>query len=289
MAPAGTNPTTRPISLVRVPDQHRLPVPRSGNTVTSAAAPRAGLLQLRGVSKRHGLVQALHEVDLDLSRGEVVALVGPPGAGKTTLCRAIHGAERIDSGEILLDGAPLSTGARGRARRAARADVGLVPPPETVEHAMVAALGAMGLGRTVFGELTRCQVEARGTAPELAAERTLAALRLVGADRESSLRGRQLSATGRGRVALARALVLDPKVLVLDEPAEELHSLAGDLAADGRTMLIVTEDQCFAHATADRVLFMSGGRIVESAPPEQFFSAPRTSRARDFVSRLRRR
>ncbi|WP_042374129.1 ATP-binding cassette domain-containing protein [Streptacidiphilus neutrinimicus] len=257
--------------------------------MTSAPAPRAGLLQLRGVSKRHGLVQSLHEVDLDLPRGEVVALVGPPGAGKTTLCRAIHGAERIDSGEILLDGAPLATGARGRVRRTARADVGLVPPPETVEHALVTALGALGLGRTVFGELTRCQVEVRGTAPELAAERTLEALRLVDADHESSLRSRQLTPAVRGRVALARALVLDPKVLVLDEPAEELHCLARELASDGRTMLIVTEDQGFAHATADRVLFMSGGRIVESAPPEQFFSAPRTSRARDFVSRLRRR
>ncbi|MEY9876845.1 glutamate transport system ATP-binding protein [Streptacidiphilus sp. MAP12-33] len=252
----------------------------------SAAAPSAGLLQLRGVSKRHGLVQALDEVDLDLSPGEVVALVGPPGAGKTTLCRAIHGAERIDSGQILLDGAPVLVDGRGRARRAARADVGLVPPPETVEHALVAALG---LGRSVFHDLTHSQVEARGTTPELAAERTRAALRKVGADADSHLRSRQLSPAGHGRVALARALVLDPKVLVLDEPAEELRELARELAADGRTMLIVTEDPCFAHAAADRVLFMSGGRIVESAPPEQFFSAPRTSRARDFVSRLRRR
>jgi glutamate transport system ATP-binding protein len=254
--------------------------------VTTAPAPRAGLLQLRGVSKRHGLVQALDEVDLDLSRGEVVALVGPPGAGKTTLCRAIHGAERIDSGEILLDGAPLRTGARGRVRRTARADVGLVPPPETVEHALVTALG---LGRTVLGELARCQIDARGTAPELATERALGALRLVGAEAQAGLRSQQVDVAERGRVALARALVLDPKVLVLDEPAEDLHELAHALAADGRTMLIVTEDQRFAHATADRVLFMSGGRIVESAPPEQFFAAPRTSRARDFVSRLRRR
>jgi glutamate transport system ATP-binding protein len=254
--------------------------------VTAAATPPAGLLQLRGVSKRHGLVQALHEVDLELSRGEVVALVGPPGAGKTTLCRAIHGAERIDSGEILLDGAPLPTAGRGRARRRARADVGLVPPPESVEHALADALG---LGRTVFGELTRCQIEARGTAPEVAAERAAGALRKVGAESEAGLRGRQLSPSGRGRVALARALVLDPKVLVLDEPAADLHELARELAADGRTMLIVTEDPGFAHAAADRVLFMSGGRIVESAPPEQFFSAPRTFRARDFVSRLRRR
>ncbi|WP_051944688.1 ATP-binding cassette domain-containing protein [Streptacidiphilus rugosus] len=308
-----------------------------------ASAPRQQpvLLRLRGVSKRHGLVQTLHEVDLELSRGEVVTLLGPPGAGKTTLCRAINGAERIDSGVILLDGAPLP--ARGRARRAARADVGLVPDsdaparvtrrtdglhepygpvwpghpedpegPEAPEgprrwgrrtgatfgsSASYVSLGPRGrgapTGRTVLEELTRSQVRARGIAPEDAEQRALEQLHRVGAAAEAGLRRAQLSPSGLARVALARALVLDPKLLLVDEPPQELreltHELTGQLVAEGLAMLVVSEEPCFAHAAADRVLFMSGGRIVESAPPQQFFTAPRTSRARDFVTRLLRR
>jgi glutamate transport system ATP-binding protein len=261
-----------------------------------AAPQQSGLLSVRGVSKRHGIVQSLDAVSLDLQRGEVVALVGPPGAGKTTLCRTVHGTESVDSGVILLDGVPLP--ARGRARRATQADVGLVPCPDAPQHGprlvprMVRHSGPL-LGRTVLGELVRTQVRARGVTVQEAERRALAELDRVGAARAAPLVRSGLSQSCRTRVALARALALDPKVLLLDEPSPALHDLTRELirklADDGLAVLIVTEEPDLAHDTADRVLFMNAGRIVESAPPAEFFSAPRTSRARDFVSRLLRR
>ncbi|MEY9941308.1 ATP-binding cassette domain-containing protein [Streptacidiphilus sp. MAP5-3] len=257
-----------------------------------AAAQQSGLLSVRGVSKRHGIVQALDAVDLDLQPGEVVALVGPPGAGKTTLCRAIHGTEPIDSGVILLDGTPLP--ARGSALRAVQADIGLVPFPDPWERGpRLLPRCPPALRRTVLGELTRAQVRARGVTPQEAERRALAELDRVGAAGAAPLVRAGLSESCRTRVALARALALDPKVLLVDEPTPALHDLTRELtrelADDGLALLIVTEEPDLAHDTADRVLFMNAGRIVESAPPAEFFSAPRTSRARDFVSRLLRR
>lgn len=256
------------------------------------AAPQPALLSVRGVSKRHGIVQSLDAVDLELQPGEVVALVGPPGAGKTTLCRAVHGTEAVDSGVILLDGAPMP--AHGRARRAVQADVGLVPCPDAPEHVpRLPRRRHPVLRRTVLGELTRAQVRARGVTAQEAERRALAELDRVGAACAASLSPAGLTASCRTRIALARALALDPKVLLVDEPPAALHDLTRDLtrelANDGLAVLIVTEEPDLAHDTADRVLFMNAGRIVESAPPAEFFSAPRTSRARDFVSRLLRR
>lgn len=257
----------------------------------TAAPPQPDLLRVRGVSKRHGLVQTLNEVDLDLSRGEVVVLVGPPGAGKTTLCRAIHGTEPIDSGVILLDGAPLP--ARGRARRTARADVGLVTDADGSERRLRIGPRCLVPPRTVLGELTRAQIRARGVTAQDAERRALSELRRVGAAKAAPLCSAELSEGCRARVALARALALDPKLLLVDEPAPALHELTRELtrelADDGLALLIVTEEPGLAHDTADRVVFMNAGRIVEEAPPSEFFSAPRTSRARDFVTRLLRR
>lgn len=258
-------------------------------------ADRAGaLVTLSGVSRRNGLIQVLHQIDLELFRGEVVVLLGPDGAGKSTLCRAVNGSERIDAGAVTVEGRPLPRrrrgfpAARGSARSGAdRFGIGLVPQqPELLAHRTV--LENVTLGRTWFGGLGALPV--RIPDPE---RRGLAMLERVGVARCAARFPHELSENQRQRVAIARTLAADPGLLVLDEPGtaengpepgRPLPDLLRDLAADGLGLLVATGDPALARATADRVVFMDGGRIIEQGPPDEFFSMPRTARARDFLA-----
>jgi glutamate transport system ATP-binding protein len=239
------------------------------------------LVRLRGVRKSFGDHVVLRDVDLDVRSGEVVVLLGASGSGKSTLCRCVNRLETIDSGEITVEGRALPTEGRELARL--RADVGMV----------FQSFNLFG-HRTVLDNITLAPVKVRGVARREAAERARELLARVGLAHKAQAYPGELSGGQQQRVAIARALAMNPKALLFDEPTSaldpeminEVLDVMTELAADGMTMLVVTHEMGFARRAADRVVFLDQGRILETGTPETFFDAPRTDRARDFLSKI---
>ncbi|MDO4901115.1 amino acid ABC transporter ATP-binding protein [Actinomyces sp.] len=239
------------------------------------------VVRISHVSKYYGDFQALDDVSLDIHRGEVVAVIGASGSGKSTLCRTINRLETIQSGSIEIDGELLPQEGRELARL--RAEVGMVFQSFNLfPHRTV--LDNITLAPTRVRKIPRADAEARA--------RQL--LHRVGLADQAAKRPPQLSGGQQQRVAIARALAMDPKIMLFDEPTSaldpeminEVLDVIKDLAAEGMTMLVVTHEMGFARSVADRVAFMDGGQIVELDAPEEFFAAPRTERARDFLSKV---
>jgi glutamate transport system ATP-binding protein len=245
---------------------------------------RAGgdaLVEMRGVNKHFGDLHVLQDIDLTVARGEVVVVIGPSGSGKSTLCRTINRLEPVDSGEILVDGTPLP--AEGKALARLRADVG-----------MVFQSFNLFAHKTVLDNVSLGPVKVKGVRTKEARERAMELLTRVGVADQASKLPAQLSGGQQQRVAIARALAMQPKVMLFDEPTSaldpeminEVLDVMTSLARDGMTMIVVTHEMGFARKAADRVIFMDGGQIVEEATPEEFFTNPRSARARDFLSKL---
>jgi glutamate transport system ATP-binding protein len=239
------------------------------------------LVVMRGVNKHFGSVHVLRDVDTTVARGEVVVVIGPSGSGKSTLCRAINRLEPIDSGEIIFDGRPLP--AEGRELARLRADVGMVFQSFNLfSHKSILQNVALG------------PVKVRRRPKEEAEQRAMRLLDRVGiADQAGKLPG-QLSGGQQQRAAIARALAMEPKLMLFDEPTSaldpeminEVLDVMTALAGEGMTMIVVTHEMGFARRAADRVIFMADGTLVEQAPPEEFFSAPESERAKDFLSKI---
>ena len=242
------------------------------------AADTGSLVQLRGVNKHVGMVQVLNDIDLDLDRGEVVAVLGPPGSGTSTLCRAISGTERIDSGRITVDGHPLPR--RGRERARIRAGIGFGV------GMVVQPFGFTGY-RTVLENVASGRFRWwEAATPPSARRRARALLERVGAAEHAARYPDELDQEQQQLVATARALAGDPKLVLFDQPTPALPpELARGLAAEGLGLLLATDLPGLARSAADRVVFMDGGRILEQSAPAEFFAVPRTARARDFLAR----
>ncbi|MER5638653.1 amino acid ABC transporter ATP-binding protein [Kitasatospora sp. NPDC002227] len=247
-------------------------------TITDDAAP---LVVLSGVNKHFGALHVLQDIDLQIRQGEVVVLIGPSGSGKSTLCRTINRLETVDSGTITLDGSPLP--AEGRELARLRAEVG-----------MVFQSFNLFAHKTVLENVMLGQVKVRKT-PKAEAERVARELlERVGVGAQADKLPAQLSGGQQQRVAIARALAMKPKVLLFDEPTSaldpemvnEVLEVMRSLAAEGMTMVVVTHEMGFARSAANRVLFMADGKIVEENTPDAFFTAPRTDRAKDFLSKI---
>ncbi|MEV5380641.1 MULTISPECIES: amino acid ABC transporter ATP-binding protein [Streptomyces] len=245
---------------------------------TAAAVP---LVVLKGVNKHFGALHVLQDIDLTIARGEVVVVIGPSGSGKSTLCRTINRLETTDAGSITIDGRPLPQEGKELARL--RADVG-----------MVFQSFNLFAHKTVLENVTLGQIKVRRTDRREAEQKARGLLDRVGVGAQADKYPAQLSGGQQQRVAIARALAMDPKVMLFDEPTSaldpeminEVLEVMQQLARDGMTMVVVTHEMGFARSAANRVVFMADGRIVEEARPDQFFSNPRSDRAKDFLSKI---
>ena len=239
------------------------------------------LVVLDGVNKHFGSLHVLRDINLSVRKGEVVVVLGPSGSGKSTLCRAINRLETIESGTITVDGQRLPE--EGKALAGLRADVGMVFQSFNL-FAHKTILENVALGPTKVRK--KSAAEARKLGMEL--------LTRVGVESQAEKYPAQLSGGQQQRVAIARALAMQPKVILFDEPTSaldpemvnEVLDVMVSLARQGMTMIVVTHEMGFARKAAHRVVFMADGLIVEEATPEEFFTNPRSDRARDFLSKI---
>jgi glutamate transport system ATP-binding protein len=239
------------------------------------------LIEIERINKYFGKHHVLRDVNLTVSRGEVVTLIGPSGSGKSTLCRSVNRLEAIDSGTIRIDGADLPL--EGKRLAALRSDVGMVFQSFNLfPH------------RTVLDNVTLAPRKVRKVSRDEATSLAESLLDRVGLREHQHKLPAQLSGGQQQRVAIARALAMRPKALLFDEPTsaldpemvQEVLDVITSLAHEGMTMIVVTHEMGFARKVANRVVFMADGELVESAEPATFFAAPRSERARDFLSKI---
>jgi len=239
------------------------------------------IIAIRDLHKSYGTTPVLRGCSLSIARGEVVVVCGPSGSGKSTLIKCINGLEGYKSGSILVDG--IEVGAKGTDLPKLRARVGMVFQHfELYPH------------MSVLENIALAQVHVLKRTRTAALERARELLSRVGLSDKADAMPADLSGGQQQRVAIARALALDPQAILFDEPTSaldpemihEVLQVMTELASSGMTMVVVTHEMGFARSVADRVVFMDAGEIVEDASSDVFFSAPRTQRAAEFLSKI---
>ncbi len=239
------------------------------------------MIDIKNLSKWYGQFQVLSECSTSVAQGDVMVICGPSGSGKSTLIKTVNGLEPFQQGEIVVDG--ISVGARGTDLPKLRARIGMVFQNfELFPHL------------SIRQNLTLGQIKVLGRSDEEATVRGLKYLDRVGLLAQQDKFPSQLSGGQQQRVAIARALSMDPIAMLFDEPTsaldpeminEVLDVMVG-LAQEGMTMMVVTHEMGFARKVANRVVFMDQGRILEDCGKDEFFNAPRSERARDFLARI---
>lgn len=246
------------------------------------------MIRLSGVNKWFGKLQVLKDFDLHVRAGEVVVVVGPSGSGKSTLLRTINHLEPPDAGTVavngqeIMAGQPLTAGTLSQLR----AEVGMVFQSFNLFPHM-----------TVLDNVIEGPVTVRRWPREKAIELGQALLRKVGLGVKAHQYPAHLSGGQQQRVAIARALAMEPKAILFDEPTSaldpelvwEVLGVMKDLAREGMTMVVVTHELGFAAEVGHRLIFMDEGEILEDTNPAEFFSAPRTERAQQFLRHLKER
>jgi ABC-type polar amino acid transport system ATPase subunit len=254
---------------------------RRANVARVEKASVPPLVQLAGVRKAFADHVVLDGIDLDLAPGEAIVVAGPSGSGKSTMLRCVNGLETIDGGSITFDGHRVDRAGRGLPRL--RADIGMVFQQFNLFPHM-----------TVERNITLAPTNVRGVAEAEARRRARELLERVGIPEKADAYPADLSGGQQQRVAIARALAMDPKLMLFDEPTSaldpemirEVLDVMRDLANSGMTMVVVTHEMGFAREVCDRIVFIDGGVIVEQGPPEEFFTAARSERAREFVDKI---
>uniref|UniRef100_UPI0040258D0E amino acid ABC transporter ATP-binding protein n=1 Tax=Gemmiger formicilis TaxID=745368 RepID=UPI0040258D0E len=245
------------------------------------------MLQIRNLRKSFGDLQVLKSIDLDVNKGDVVAILGPSGSGKTTMLRCLNFLEKSDGGTMLFDDQ--------------RVDLARVTHAEA--NALRRRTGFVFQSYNLFANKTALQnvteglIIARKMPRRRAEEIARAALVKVGMDDRADYYPSQLSGGQQQRVAIARAMAADPEIIYFDEPTSALDpELTGEvlavmrsLAGEGRTMLVVTHEMDFARHAANRVVFMEQGVIVEQNTAEAFFNDPQQPRTKEFLQTNKQR
>ncbi|MDN6180252.1 MAG: amino acid ABC transporter ATP-binding protein [Halomonas subglaciescola] len=242
------------------------------------------MVSMKKLNKHFGSLHVLKDIDLAITPGEVVVVIGASGSGKSTLIRCINGLEEFQQGILGVDGKTLQPyGRSGRALQQIRTEVGMVfqqfnlfPHLSVRDNVTLAPIKVRGANRQ----------QARQTADRL--------LERVGIEDQADKYPAQLSGGQQQRVALARALAMEPRLMLFDEPTSaldpemigEVLDAMRELAKEGMTMVIVTHEMHFAREVADRVIYIHQGEITEQGPPEQLFDAPQHERTQAFLSRV---
>ena len=251
------------------------------NPVSAATDSRKVVVGIAGLNKYYSAFHVLKGIDLKVHEGERIVLCGPSGSGKSTLIRCINRLEIAEKGRILVNNTDLSQTNREAAH--VRSEIGMVfqhfnlfPHMSVLDNCILAPMSVRGLSRKKAIELADHFLNKVGIASQ--------------AHKYPS----QLSGGQQQRVAIARALCMEPKIMLFDEPTSaldpemvsEVLDVMVKLAGSGMTMLCVTHEMGFARQVAERVLFLDGGMIIEDSPPEAFFNAPKSPRAKAFLAQI---
>lgn len=249
--------------------------------MTGNGGPAKTLVELKNVNKSFGDNLVLSGINLNIDRGEAIVIAGPSGSGKSTMLRCMNGLETIDSGDIVFDGQSVSRA--GKSIYGMRAEMGMVFQQFNLfPH------------KTVLENITLGPMEVKGLSKGKAREIAKRLLERVGIPEKADVSPADLSGGQQQRVAIARALAMEPKLMLFDEPTSaldpemirEVLDVMRDLARGGMTMAVVTHEMGFAREVCDRIVFIDDGKIVEEAPPEEFFNATKSERAKEFVDKI---
>ncbi len=237
-------------------------------------------IEFKHVGKSFGAFKALTDINLSVSKGEKIVICGPSGSGKSTLIRLVNQLEDFDEGEIIVFGTPLSQKTKSKFR----GEVGMVFQQFNLFPHL-----------TVLENITLAPIQVKKLSREAAEQKACELLALVHIEDQAQKYPGFLSGGQQQRVAIARALAMEPKIMLFDEPTSaldpemisEVLDVMSDLAKSGMTMLCVTHEMGFAKMFADSVVFMEKGQIIERNTPAEFFSQPKTERAKEFLSKLK--
>lgn len=238
------------------------------------------IIKARGIKKQFGSLEVLKDISLEVAEGEVLCIIGPSGSGKSTLLRCLNRLENVQGGDITILGEDV---VHTKQLNRLRENIGMVfqsfnlfPNYTVLQNMMLAPLELKKMKRAE------------------AAEKAMALLKKVGLEDKKDVYPSTLSGGQKQRVAIARALQMNPQIMLFDEPTSaldpemvgEVLKVMKDLAQEGMTMVIVTHEMGFAKDVADRVIFMEDGYIVEEGAAQNVFTAPKSARCRDFLSKV---
>lgn len=239
------------------------------------------MITVKGLKKSFGDLEVLKGIDYEIEKGEKIVVIGPSGSGKSTFLRCLNLLEEPTSGDVIFEGVKINS-----------SDVKI---DKIREHmGMVFQQFNLFNNLTVIDNITLAPMKVKGISKEEAEKRAIELLKRVGLAEKAYSYPAQLSGGQKQRIAIVRALAMNPDVMLFDEPTSaldpemvgEVLSVMKELADEGMTMVVVTHEMGFAREVASKVVFMDDGYITEEAPPEEFFSNPKTERCKEFLSKV---